>query len=34
MNKDLIKKKYKKKIEQLTYYNRKYFDENKLYSST
>ncbi len=29
MNKDLIKKKYKKKIEQLTYYNRKYFDDNK-----
>ena len=29
MNKDLIKKKYKKKIQQLTYYNRKYFDDNK-----
>ena len=28
MNKNLIKKKYKKKIELLTYYNRKYFDDN------
>ena len=28
MNKNLIKKKYKKKIELLTYYNRKYFNDN------
>ncbi len=28
MDKNLIKKKYKKKIESLNYYNKKYFDEN------
>ena len=28
MNKDLIKKDYKKKIELLNYYNQKYYDEN------
>ena len=28
MNKNLIKKRYQKKIELLTYYNRKYFDDN------
>ena len=28
MNKDLIKKDYKKKIELLNYYNQKYYNEN------
>ena len=28
MNKDLVKKKYLKKIKEFTYYNKKYFDEN------
>ena len=29
MNRDLIKKKYKKKIDLLDYYNQKYYSENK-----
>ena len=29
MNKNLIKKRYKEKIELINYYNKKYFDENK-----
>ena len=28
MNKNLVKKKYLKKIKEFTYYNKKYFDEN------
>ena len=28
MNKDLVKKKYLKKIKELSYYNKRYFDEN------
>ena len=28
MNKDLIKKKYKKKIKSLNYYNKRYYNDN------
>ena len=28
MNKNLIKKKYKEKVKSLSYYNKKYFDDN------
>ena len=28
MNKNLIKKKYREKIDLLNYYNKKYYDEN------